>query len=350
MAYEAIVYDKEGKALGEVRALFDRAWVLNGYEQCTFLVSSRAELERLSDFAFGNYLVINDDVLDAWVGYFDPVRPWSTTGVMTVEAYSAERIFEHRCFPGERLLTGTAGAIFRQIIEHANAVIPWNTLIRPGDIYEGGTSRQETINPKKLYDDVLRISSRSGNDWDVTPALDENGVLTLRGNWYERRGSVKDFALEEGVNVEAKQNVLEEQGEIWNFIFAYGLGASWSDRPQAVAYDLESIARYGVRMYGLAVEATTPATVEASAKAFLAYYAHPRKTFNLTVGGRRVREDALYNAYQMLRIGDVVDLRLYSAGFENGKLGVETQVRITGMTHRGRSDLMDVTANEVRAQ
>ena len=68
----------------------------------------------------------------------------------------------------------------------------------------------------------------------------------------------------------------------------------------------------------------------------------------MTIGGKRVREDAAMNAMQQVRVGDVMDLKLYSVGFENGELGVNTKIRVLGMTHRGKRGTMDVGAYEVR--
>lgn len=346
MAYEAILRDKEGKAISDVQAIFDRAWLLNGYEQCSFTISAKKELARLDDFTFGNYLTITDDELPIWGGYFDPNQPWSTTGKVGMNAYSGEKLFGTRAYKSEKLLKGSPGAIYRQIIEAMNSVIPWATLIRTGNIYDGGDSREETISTKALYDDVLRISARSGNDFYVEPVI-QDGILNFDGHWYAKRGEVKDFALEEGVNVEAKDNVIEYQGEIWNYIFAFGNAATGSERETAIAYNQVSIDRYGPRMYPLSVDSNNKATVQASADVFLKYYANPRRTFNLTVGGKRVREDAKSTVFKTLRIGDTVDLNLYSPGYENGKSGVETKVRIFGMTHRGKRNTMELTANEV---
>jgi hypothetical protein len=142
--------------------------------------------------------------------------------------------------------------------------------------------------------------------------------------------------------------VMEYQGEIWNYIFAFGNAAAGSERETAISINQESIDKYGPRMYPLSVDSNDQATVRASADAYRDYYAWPRKTFNLTVGGKRVREDAKSTVFKTLRIGDTVDLILYSIGYENGKLGVETKVRISGMTHRGKRNMMDLTANEVK--
>jgi hypothetical protein len=345
MSYEAVIYSKDGKPKSDMRALMDRAWKLNGFEQCTFSISTLAEVDRLEDFNFGNYLVVTDSELDIWGGFFDPEQPWSSSKKATIQTYSGEKIFDWRCYPGSLLLKGTAGAIYKQMIENLNTVIPWGTLMRPGDIYTGGVSREETISGTRLYDDVRRVCSRSGNDFYVEPVF-TNGLLHFEGHWYAQRGMRKDFLLEEGINIEAKEDVMEYQGEIWNVIFAYGNASTWTERKTAQVFDEESIGKYGARMYALAVDSNDPATVKAYGEAFLALYKNPRRSFSLVAMPNGAREDEVRKVYKTLRIGDIVDIGLYSV-YENGKRGVETAVRIAGLTHRGKRDTLEITAVEV---
>jgi|CXWL01.1.fsa_nt_gi hypothetical protein len=347
MGYEATIFDGEGKAIGEAVGIFDRAWLLNAYEQATFRISAKRELERLGDFQFGNYLAITDSALPIWGGYCDPPQSWASRGSVMMQAYSAEKLFEWRAYPGELVLNGTAGGIFRMIVENLNTILPWPTLIRPGSIYDEGASRQERISAKKLYDDVLRISARSRNDFYCEPVV-ENGMLHFEAHWYERRGETKDFALEEGVNIEAKENVMEKQGPIWNYIFAFGNASTWLERETATAFDATSIEDYGPRMYPLAVNSNDPVTVQAAADAFLSANKAPPRSFNLTASPNRLREDEVYKVFKTLRIGDIVDLKMYKIDFENGKLGVDTRVRVRGMIHRGRRNILDLNVNELR--
>jgi hypothetical protein len=217
--------------------------------------------------------------------------------------------------------------------------------VRPGSIYDGDGTREETISAKKLYDDVLRISARSGNDFYVQPVV-ENGILHFDGNWYKQRGMRKDFALEEGVNIEAKDDLMEYQGEIWNVIFAYGNASTWVERKTVMLSDMDSIGRYGARMYPLAVDSNDPATVEASAAEFLKVYKNPRRSFSLAATPNRLREDEVYKVFKTLRVGDIVDLNLYTP-YENGRQGVEAVVKVNGLIHRGKRNILEITANEV---
>lgn len=339
MSYEAIVYDQAGRALQDIRAEFDRGWALNGREQCTFSISTVGA--NMDNFRFGNYLVITDAELPVWGGYFAAPQTWGTSERATVQAYSGEGIFSWRCYRGEKLLKGTAGAIYRQIVENLNTSAPLATLMRPGEIYDGGASREETVTARSYYDDVLRISARSGNDWWVEPVTDD-GALHFEAHWYSRRGETKRYALEEGVNIEASDNVMEYQGEIYNYIFAFGNGATWADRVTLTELDQTSIDLYGLRMYALSVNAGTETTVRASAQAFLRANAYPQRVFSLVVGGKRTRENAAGALFATLRVGDVVDLLTSSIGG-----GLETKVRVLGITHRGKSNTMNLVVKEM---
>jgi hypothetical protein len=155
------------------------------------------------------------------------------------------------------------------------------------------------------------------------------------------------FALEEGINIQAKDNVMDVQGEIWNFIFAFGNASTWAERQSAVAYDQTSIEKYGVRMYPLAVDSNDPATVKANAEAFLAANKNPKRTFNLTCAPNQLREDEVEKVFKTLRVGDIVDLKARSFGELNGSTGVNTRVKILGMLHRMKKNTLDLTVNEV---
>jgi hypothetical protein len=329
---EAVMFDKSGFAIGEVVATIDRQWVLNRYGEAKFEVSISQVEAKPNVFEKGNFILLREDGLPDWAGYVDTPEPWGN-GKVALTCYSAERLLELR--PGVvDTLYGTGGSIFVRAIEMANS---WgDTLIRPGSIYKGGTSREESFAPSnQIYDDILRIANRSGNDWDITPDF-RNGKLTLLGNWYETKRRVIDFALTEGVNMEAKDGTLEYEGPIWNYVYAFGNAATWASREAVEVWDDDSIHRYGLKATGLGVESNEEATIRAHAEAYLAYYKDPRRRLDVTVTN-------LNGTFGWLRIGNVPDVELIRQGLEDGEVGFTAAMEIGEMTYQhgaGRMDLV----------
>lgn len=327
-------FNKQGIVIGETVATFNRQWVKNQFGECKFeLAAERVDPVLMEK---GNFLMLEHDDLPIWVGYVDLPQTWAA-GKVVFTVYSAERLFQLRPGLPGKLLKGTAGNIFTQIIEIANSYA--ETLIRPGDIYVGGVSREETVTLAPLYDDIIRISKRSRNDWWIEPQV-VNGQLTLLAHWEERRGDDLEFALEEGVNIELKDNLMDEQGEIWNGVIGYGNGATWDSKPKsALIVDQDSWDEHGPRIRGVFVDTDSPSTVEAGARAFLRQHKQPRRSFNLTATN-------VNGTFKQLDIGNVVDLKTLRTGYEHGEQGIETSIEILEITYKEAGETVDLIVDE----
>jgi len=328
-----VLYSKQGLALGEVVATFNRQWVSNQFGECKFELAAGADAVLLEK---GNFLVLEHDSLPPWVGTLDTPQTWGA-GKVLYTAYSAERLFQLRPGLPGILLKGSAGVIYRQIIEIANSYA--DTLIRPGNIWTGGTSREETVTLAPLYDDIIRISQRSRDDWWIEPQVIK-GQLSLLAHWDEERGEALDFVLEEGVNIELKDNLMDEQGEIWNGVIGYGNGATWDSKPKTgLITAQESWDDYGPRIRGVFVDTDSLATVEAGARAYLRQHKQPRRSFNPTATD-------VAGTFEHLDIGNVLDLKTTRTGHEHGQQGLETSVEILEMTYREAVEAVDLVVDE----
>jgi len=339
MASRVMIYDQGGAALAEVEASVTRSWVLSDVGEAAVTLAITDAKCRQEVIEFGRLVVVEHDRLPAWVGVIDVPRDWSRMKVI-VKSLSAEQIFHYRVPPAVKTLTGTAGALFAEMLAIAN--LQGDTLMRPGEIYLGGQTRQETINLTRLLAEIKRVSNRSGHEWGVTPEIGTDGRLTLRAHWWERRGGmVDDLALEEGWNIEATDDVLSEQGEIVNWLMGYGDGATWASRPIVIRQDDDSIARYGLHQDARAYDGvTSPATLEASVLADLARLKQPRRTFGLTaldVG----------NTFTRVGLGNILRLRLISTGFTGDASGLEATVRVRAMEYKEAENKLDLVVDEV---
>jgi len=332
---QATLFDKRGFALDELTASYNRQWVKNAFGECKFTAAIRDVEAHPEVFAKGNLIVIKQDNLPDWVGYLDFPEPWGD-GTIVFQAFSAEKIFDLRPGRPDKLF-GTAGSIFNRLIGVANS---WgDTLMRPGDIYLGGSDREESISyANQLYADVQRIAERSGNDWDITPQV-TNGKLTLLANWYAAKRKVVDHALTEGINMEAKSSTLEYTGPVWNSVVAFGNASTWASRKLAYASDEASQANYGLRALGLAVDSNVDATVQAAADAYAAYYKNPRRSVDISATD-------VNGTFAWLRIGHVPDVELIGVGLDDGTKGFTMQAEIVEMNYLHDRDVMDLTVRE----
>lgn len=311
-----------GAALGEVISpVYDAEWRINTVTRLRFTLSTRDAACRADWLQFGNLVLVEpENGLPAWAGVIDTPREWGK-GSVTVTAYSAEQLLAWRR-PAQMgaKIKGTPGAIFRQMVQMAvsAAFLP----VELGEVYEGGPSREET-----LEDDLLaecqRIAERAGNEFDLTPVV-RDGRLVFRANWYERMGQATVLVLEEGIDLQLSDRPLVEQGEIVNDLLGYGAGATWASRPKAIKTDALSVGQYmqrqAVRGFDGNVET---GTLEENTAQALTKAAQPVKVLDANVTNGR-------GAFGSIRKGNNIRVILHSVGFIGSGTGADVTMRIAG--------------------
>lgn len=313
------IFNRQGIELCDVRAFVERSWIMGDEGRASFTLAS-SDLAANEDFIqFGNWLLVENDYLPSWVGIIDTPREWGIRTV-TVNAFTPERQLALRRGPLEEKVTGSAGTIFERIINLVNAAEP--TPIAVGDIYRGGSQREETLNPTTFNQDLRRIYSRSAEEYSWRPVVTSKR-LVVYADWQIRLGSNVDIALEEGQgggNIEATDAPMIEDEPIINDVLGYGDGTAWTSKPNAVAQDSDSIAKYGLRQASKEWSGTNLATIATNNNNYLATVKNPVRLFDiqaLNVG----------EVFINLRLGNKMPLKMQSVGFG----GVNTNVRILGM-------------------
>lgn len=337
------IFDKEGFQIAEFRASVERSWAIGDEGRALFSYPSRkTDIVNEKVLQFGNYILIENDSLPAWVGVLDTPRDWSTRFV-TVYAYSPEHIFGWRRGPLEQKLTGSAGTIFERMVLFLNS--SGTTAIRVGDIYRGGTQREETLNPTQLNNNLKRIWERSGGDYQWRPQIDINGRLIIYADWLEQLGIETSALLHEGKgggNVEAVGNILVEDGPIVNDLLAAGDGLSWTSRPAVDIVDAASQDKYGLRQLAkeyVGVSATN--TLLSNGSELMKTNRNPSRLFKLNALN-------VGDTFKYINLGNRLTLRFENAGFYQGGRGLETQIRILGMSYdSANKNKMILIAKEV---
>lgn len=324
------IFNRSGVWIEEFEASTVRSWILNDYGECTFSISLLSPKLKRSAIEFGNIVLVTNKDSIPWVGVIDTPRTWTKNGVK-VTAYQAEFILSFRSDQivdtnGNSLnpattLTGKAGALFSQIIARANN--QEDTLLRTGEISIDGADRQETLTTDYLTH-VRNIAERSSNDFDVTPAFIEGNKLILKANWYAKKGDQLTLILQEGLNIELKNETMIEQGSIFNSVVGLGEGTE-IERFAAISKNTDSISRYGLRQGFISYTGVTQfATLQENVNSFVDQKSDAQATLNVTC----VDPDI----FRYIKLGDTVRLILQTAGFlENGNLGTDKYVRVVAM-------------------
>jgi hypothetical protein len=317
------IFDREGYPLAEFRATVERSWTIADEGRAAFTYPSRkTDIVNEKVLNFGNWLLVENSDLPAWVGVIDTPREWTSRNV-TVCAYSPEHVFGWRRGPLEVRLSGSPGTVFDKLLSYVNQAE--TTIIRPGNIHRGGRPMEETINPTGLDRDLERICERSSEEYQWRPMIDTGGRLIVYADWMESLGITTGAILHEGRgggNIETVANILVEDGPILNDLLAYGDGLTWTSRPNINIVDLASIGAYGRRQSSAGYSGVTNVqTLKDNGLEKVLADRNPLHTFKLhalNVG----------DTFKHIDLGNRLTLRM-----ENVAFGIDTTVRITGMAY-----------------
>jgi hypothetical protein len=338
------IFSRTGAALAEFRTSVERSWASDNEGRALFNYPSRkTDVVNERNLQFGNWLLVENSALPAWIGVIDTPRYWTARQV-AVHAYSPEHVFNWRRGPLEEKITGSAGTLFLKLLSKLNEVEP--TIIQPGIIWNGSASREETLNPTPLSENLKRIKNRSGENYTFRVSFDTNRALIVYADWIQNQGNQTNALLQEGKeggNVEAVANILVEDRDIFNDILAYGDGLTWLSKPNINIRENNSIGKYGLRQISIeygGVTNTSTLTTNASQK--LLETKQPERTFHifaLNIG----------DTFQYIKLGNVLKLRFQNAGFTSGGLGFETYVKIVGMSYNpaATKNKIELTVREV---
>lgn len=320
------IFNRRGDLEAEFIAAVSRSWIIGKRTTASFSIPVYETYCTEDVLEFGNWVLVESDELPDWAGTIVS-REWGAR-VITIGAYSPEHLISQRIGPTEKRFKGSAGELFVKLLEYVN--IREDTLLKPGEIYKSGT-RQETLTPTRLSDDLKRIYERSREEYQWRPVVNANGKLTVYGDWVLALGTESEFTLHEGTgggNIEATNRVLMEDVPQANYLHGYGNGITWASRPQKVLEDTDSISRYGLIQQSEAFRgASTLDGVEKNVRGRLLVKAKPARVYNvnaLDVG----------DTFTFMQLGNVMNLKMQNIGFNGSTLGTIARVRIIGMYYK----------------
>jgi len=334
---QSTIYSRKGIPLADITAQFSRSWIINGVGMCKFDMAITDPKCREQYLQFGNLLHIQSDNVIPWVGIIDTPRKWSP-GVVSVTAYTANKLLEWRRGDSITEVTSDPGGMFLELIRTSNRA--GDTQFITGRVNRTGAHLTEKLDMSKLLTETKRIADFYGREYDITPNV-AGDTLVLNANFYVKMGQYRDFLLDNH-NTEATDgmDILTEQGTIINDLLGYGSGMTWESKGTINLNNALSDAKYGTRQAVKGFSDTESGTIEEKTLNYLKSKMNPRKTLNLSVLN-------VNNAWKQIHLGDTFPVRLVSYGFKsNNTFGVEMDYRINQIAIDESQGKMVISADE----
>lgn len=336
------IFDHTGTALTDVRAYAESSWPLNEYGSTSFELS-RQDLKATAEFLNGyNVVLVQREHLPAWAGLIVR-RGWNE---IKISCKSAEWwLFKRRLTQAVKM-TAPAGVIFKRLIDEANAR---PTIIQAGEIYEGGKAvKLEYSAGTLVYDAVVQLSQKSGQDWNVTPARSTANRLYLLANWYQQLGVTRQYPLIENRNLQLLSNQFDEDFEnIQNDVLAVGSGATADSRNIQPLADAASADQYGWLQSGAVnFTASELGTVAEQGEVYLKAAKDKRVSLPLNV---LPVTNSYGFSWDFVRTGDILPVTMRSVGFTGGHFGYKGNFRILSMAVKDHQGVLECAAEEVLA-
>jgi len=335
MPHRLTLFTRTGKPLAELNAALHCTWVMNGIGQAEFTLSTRDAQCTERNLRFGNLMLFEHGSLGSWGGYLWPPRRWQN-GEVTVQARSAEGLFERRYAPRAGAWQGKPGTIFRNLIDHGNNAEDLNVV--EGSIRGKGVPLVVELRAQSLADVAHEIQESSSHEWWLDAARDEDGFLFFKAHWRQRRGARRDVVLIEGRHLAS--GPLSEQGDLVNKVLVLGEGAAMAIRPHGGAHNQRSRDLYGLTETVAFVNTTDAATLQAQAEEILERETFPRLVFSATLFGEE--------AFDTIALGDDLAVQLDSAGFfGNQGVGVLIRARVMAMEYSSAENKLATVFEQV---
>lgn len=346
MSSRVSIFDHFCRPLTEINApVTPRSWVLNDFGRAEFSIgfdSTKSQSEQLlreEYFQFGNLIHIvhlpskdgsgtQNGMLPDWTGIILPPRKWDL-GVCHITAYSAESILKLRALKYKNI-SGTPKTVLKQMIEIVNERAK-NIQFKYGNLDDLQLTFPDILRTN-AYDHIKKLQQNSKMDWDVTGRIDNNGLLNLYVNLYNKKGQILNVLLD-NKNTELGSPLLEEQGTPHNQIFGYSQAQTSQSRFGPIeAVNQSSIDDYGpFQLNQVLIGKKDPTSVGNSVQSLADSRGRPVKLI------KRIALDK-GDLFSMLETGNVLNIKDINVGFNNGFYGFDSTARIISMDYNDLSN------------
>ncbi len=330
------LFNRFGTKIAELNANASRTWKIGGYGRCLFEIPTNHAKCTEENLQFGNLIYIEHPKLPVWGGVIDVPREWNRNTI-TISAYSAEYLFKFRSEENTNKLSLSPGNIFQYILDASNRSA--DLRVRTGSIYVKDEAINWELNLLDYYDEIVRLAEDTDNEWSLTPKI-SNRELEFDAQWAEQLGTDTTYALIEGLNLETGSSIISENGEISNDILGIGSGANNKAKEKVHLSDETSIGRYGLRQTSISFGEDEYASVDIGTRTELKKRKNPSKMFSLVALDHG-------NTWKYISLGNTFPLHMANVGFQHNGLGMDTTIRILGMTYQEEENKLELNCEEI---
>lgn len=330
------IYDRYGKWLDDLpnSVTSIRTWVLNDFGRADCIIATSDPHFIPSNFQLGNLIRIQHipsveadgttgrGQLPDWFGVIQLPSFWNeAAGSYQFTAYTGEFILKYRAMPFVAA-QGTQAALYRQMLGYANT--SKGTIIQPGTIEDDKAVVALNLS-QSFYDHMKDLVTTAAADWDVAGNVDANGKLSLSANLYNQKGHYTGQALSAGLNVQMKDRILTEQGELVNHVFGYGSSFQAGLKPKGDVASDASIEQYGEWSINTVFGSQTGG-IEHSTYLQVLSTMQPQVVITPTALDVGL-------TFQYLEAGNIWDVALPDVGFYDGVVGFNGRARILSVKY-----------------
>lgn len=337
------IFSRTGVEMVQFSALVSRSWAIGEEGRAEFSIPTRkTNVANESVLRYGNWLLIENNVLPTWIGVIDTPRTFNAASI-TVSAYAPEHIFTWRRGPLQQVWQDCAGGLFGKMLDWINQ--QQITIVQPGTLWRGSDAYSMTVNPKKLDAYLKQLATVSREEYAFRTAI-VNGQLAIYADWSPQLGEVYTGALlqtgKRGGNLEIQDGIITEDGPITNDMLTYGDGATWNSKPTGQSVDETSADKYGLRQDAVNYAGADAETLQRLAEAWTSQYAEPDRAFALNALN-------VGSTFKYLRMGNRLTFRGEGVSFASGR-GADVEIRIIGMGYNpGEGAKVSLVVREVVA-
>lgn len=338
----ATIHDRKGKPITPISTELECSWLLSSEGKCSFTFALTDPKARQLILNAGNLIHIEFENLPfSWGGVIDGDEDWNDDGTITLSAWSGEHLLRFRRTPVDQEFSApSAGDMLVTLLTIANS--PEDLLIREGNIYRGGGASQDTWDGKPVYDHVESVAENAEVEWNIEPAIDENGFLFFKLNAYELRGVTSNLVLKEGHNIRKRSRPLRVRtGDVVNDLLGLGEASTSSRLKYYAPIHTGSRSLYGLRQGTEDFEGVVePSTLARNTNASLNVKARPKRT-------HQIEALNIGKTFESLGLGNSYPYQAHTYGWLNdGRIGVDAYIRLTGMRYMSSTDTVEMVGIE----
>lgn len=331
-----VVFGTDQKAAGEISAMFNRGWMLDGHPAVSgggsTTLSMGGEDAAKSFLQFGRMVLVSHAKLPSWAGMIDP--PWSAALPVSVAVYNAEYLLSLRSPDEPVTITGAVGSIVAKMLEMFNAVE--DLYVRIGDTSKADqTYREELLDGRTYWEQLSALLLRSGCEMLPRAEKDANGRLIIYLDIATRIGLDTGFLYSDGAGGNASFASPVVDGLIVNRVIGTGDESGQVSRMRTAPFINEpSKQMYRTRSQTVQWrDVREQGTLERYTENYLRYSASPKFTFLMNIMDQG---DAFLHA----RLGNLAIVHFANGYFPGGVRGFRGTARIVAMAFTESTNLL----------